>query len=80
MGFSQHLERGLIECFVDRTRAPRSAPLPFRVGGSWFCPSSGLPMSEAEPGLVMCSDCGLSLGEFIHELVELHPHRGESAG
>ena len=76
MGFSQHLERGLIECFVDG-RGATFRPLPFRVGGSWFCPSSGLPISEAEPGLVMCSDCSLSPGEFIHELVELHPRRGE---
>jgi hypothetical protein len=37
-------------------------------------------MLETEPGLVVCSTCGLSLGEFIHELVELHPHRRESAG
>jgi hypothetical protein len=80
MGLSQHLERGLTECFVDRTRIPRSEPLPFRVGGSWSCPACGVAMAETEPGLILCSQCGLSLGEFIHELVELHPHRGVSAG
>lgn len=80
MGLSQHLERGLTECFVDRIRIPRSAPLPFPVGGSWSCPGCGVAMAETEAGLVVCSKCGLSLGEFIRELVELHPHPGGSAG
>lgn len=79
MGLSQHLERGLIESFVDRTRIPRSTPLPFAVGDSWSCPGCGLAMAEAEPGLVVCSKCGLSLGEFIRELIEFHPHRRASA-
>ena len=78
MALSQHLERGLTECFVDRTRIPRAAPLSFRVGGSWSCPGCGVAMAEIEPGLVVCSKCGLSLGEFIPQLVELHPHRGGS--
>jgi hypothetical protein len=35
-------------------------------------------MIEIEPGLIVCSECGLALGEFIYDLVELHPHRGRS--
>ena len=79
MGLSQQLERELTECFVARTRAPRSTPLPFRVGGSWFCPGCAVPMVETEPGLLKCFKYDLSLGEFIHELVELHPHRGTTS-
>jgi hypothetical protein len=75
MGLSQRIERELTECFVDRTRTPGVASLPFRVGGSWSCPGCGVAMDETAPGLVMCSKCGLSLSEFIHALVELHPHR-----
>jgi len=37
-------------------------------------------MAETEPGLVVCSQCGRSLGEFIHALIELHPHSGASVG
>lgn len=80
MGLSRHLERGLTECFVERTRKPTATPLPFRVGGSWSCPGCGIAMLEDPPGLVACPRCGLSLGEFVHELVELHPHRGRPAG
>jgi hypothetical protein len=77
MGLSEHLERGLMECFVDRTRTPRSVPLPFCVGGSWYCPGCGMAMAETEPGLIECPKCNLALGEFVRELIELHPHRAE---
>jgi len=75
MGLSKHLERGLTECFVDRTRTPRTVPLRFHVGGSWCCPGCGVAMVETEAGLVTCPKCELALGEFIRELIELHPHR-----
>ena len=75
---SKHLERGLMECFVDQTRTPRSVPLPYAVGGSWHCPGCGVPMAEIQRGLVACPQCGLGLGEFIYELVEIHPHRLEA--
>lgn len=80
MGLSKRLEHGLTECFVDRTRTPRAKPLPFRVGGSWSCPGCGVAMAEKEPGSIVCVQCGLSLGEFVRELVELHPHRDRSGG
>jgi hypothetical protein len=32
-------------------------------------------MVETEAGLVTCPKCGLALGEFVYELIELHPHR-----
>ena len=75
MGLSKHLERALTECFVDRSRTPRAAPLPFAVGGSWYCPGCGVMMAEMDPGVVACPKCGLALGEFIVELIENHPHR-----
>jgi uncharacterized Zn finger protein (UPF0148 family) len=79
MALSQHIEQELTECFVDRTRVPSTALLPFAVGGSWFCPGCGAPMGETEPGLIMCVRCNRSIGEFIRELVDLHPHKEVSA-
>jgi uncharacterized Zn finger protein (UPF0148 family) len=79
MGLSNHLERRLMECFVERTRTPRSVPLPFPVGGYWYRPGCGVPMAEIERGLIVCPRCGLALGELIRELIEIHPHRPEAS-
>ena len=73
MGLSQHLERRLTECFILRVDTPREFKFSFNVGGSWFCPGCGVPTVE-EGGFVRCPQCELSLNEFIHALVELHPH------
>ncbi len=75
MRLSKELERRLTECFVDRTRRPGAVPLHRRVGGSWYCPGCGVAMVETDPGLITCPRCGLALGELVHELIELHPHR-----
>src|SRR5262245_13418083 len=75
MPLSADLERRLRECYVDNGRLPRSEPLPFKVGGSWFCPGCGIRATEPRPGDVRCPSCGRALAEFIPPLVELHPHR-----
>jgi rubrerythrin len=73
MSLSQKLEEGLIDCFILRVRKPKELKFPFIVGGTWFCPACGIKMFEKN-GDVRCSQCNLSLNEFIHQLVELHPH------
>jgi rubrerythrin len=69
------LERRLLEYYLEGGTA-RTTPLPFRVGGDWFCPVCGVKASEGAPGDIQCPSCERSLVEFIHALVELHPHRG----
>lgn len=73
MGLSQHLERRLTECFILRADKPHESKFSFLVGGKWFCPGCGVPTIEGG-GAVRCPQCELSLNEFIHRLVELHPH------
>ncbi len=82
MGLSRDLERGLQESFVDRSRVPRDEPLSFGIGGTWWCPGCGVQAAELKPGDLRCPSCGRSLREFVHALIELHPHRNivECAG
>lgn len=74
MYLSQHLTRRLEECYIAKTERPREFAFSFQIGGEWFCPSCGVRTVE-ENGVVRCSNCGLSLNEFIHELVERSPHK-----
>ena len=80
MDLSQDLERRLRECYVDNLRAPRSEPLAYRVGGSWFCPGCGVRALESTPGDLRCPSCQKGLAEFIYSLVELHPHEPSTRG
>jgi hypothetical protein len=74
MVLSQNLERGLQECFVDRTRTPRDEPFSFAIGGKWWCPGCGVQAEEFKRGDLRCTSCGLSLREFVYDLIELHTH------
>jgi rubrerythrin len=74
MELSSRLESRFTECYVSKSDRPRESQLPFRVGGTWYCPGCGVPTVE-EDGFVRCPQCRLSLNEFIAALVELHPHR-----
>jgi hypothetical protein len=74
MGLAQFLEKRLTECYVSRIDTPRERRFSFQVGGKWFCPGCGVPTVESD-GFVRCSECGLALNEFIHALVEIHPHK-----
>lgn len=71
--FSFEVSAGLFECFVERSREPRTAASAYRMGGTWFCPGCGDSMSVTEHH-VRCARCELSLDEFVHQLVEFNPH------
>jgi uncharacterized Zn finger protein (UPF0148 family) len=70
---SEHVAVALHDAFVAKSRLPSQATLPFRVGGTWFCPGCGCSM-RALDGAVRCASCDRYLNEFIYELVELNPH------
>jgi len=74
MGLSPRLTRRLEECYLTKTERPREFAFSFQVGGKWFCPGCGVPTSE-EAGVIRCPQCNLSINEFIHQLVELSPHK-----
>lgn len=73
MYLSQSLTSRLEECYVAKIRRTRESKFSFQVGGKWFCPGCGVPTFE-EDGLVCCTKCGLSINEFICELIERSPH------
>ncbi|MBX3217133.1 MAG: hypothetical protein KF850_34195 [Labilithrix sp.] len=72
MPLSPHLHSNLCELFVSRSRNAHSVPLNW--GGSWFCPGRGRAATTGHKH-VQCEACGVYLDEFLHALVELHPHR-----
>jgi hypothetical protein len=72
------MAQALTECFEERTRIPRDFAFSFEVGGAWFCPGCGVQAHETE-GRIVCPRCSRSLNEFIHSLVDLHPHRLDEA-
>ena len=74
MSLSRHLEGRLTECFITKVSKPRDLRFSFVVGGQWYCPGCGVPTIE-ENGFVRCTQCGLTLNEFMHSLVEHHPHK-----
>jgi len=75
---SPKMREGLNECFVERIRTTKEFAFSFRIGGTWFCPGCGV-RAEEEGGRVVCPRCSRSLNEFIHALIELHPHRLDPA-
>lgn len=72
MELSVALRDQLAEVFVHRRRHAES--IDARLGGAWFCPGCGMPMTEGEGG-VRCPRCGELLGRAVFALIELHPHR-----
>ena len=77
MTLSENVRRGLEETFIAATRPPREAPtFATGIGGHWFCPRDGVAMIESD-GVLHCSVCSRSLNEFVHQLIELHPHRDD---
>ena len=79
MGLAQELELRLRECYVTQTRRPQDRVFnyggkPHGIGGDWFCPGCGVAAQELTPGDLRCPVCSRSLVEFVHALIELHPH------
>jgi rubrerythrin len=72
MALSRNLHDRLCEVFVSRSRSARQVPVNW--GRGWFCPSCGTP-AAADHEHVRCGTCGEYLDEFLHALIELHPHR-----
>lgn len=73
MGLSANLARRFIDCFVSKTETPQELAFSFIVGGRWYCPACGISTVEKD-GFIRCTQCELSLNEFIGVLVERHPH------
>lgn len=72
MQLSRVLHDRLTEVFVSRSRNAR--PRAASWGGRWCCPACGV-VATTDGGHVRCPQCGEHLDEFLHQLVELHPHR-----
>jgi uncharacterized Zn finger protein (UPF0148 family) len=77
MELSTALEARLTQCYVDELRPPRERRIQNEaaLGRSWFCPGCGVATTESTPGDVRCPRCAKSLSEFLHHLIEFHPHR-----
>jgi len=65
----------LTSAFVEACVVPSDRPFAFAVGGEWFCPGDGRRMLESH-SIVRCPECTRALNQFVHRLVELHPHHG----
>lgn len=70
---SPAIAASLDECFIASKREPTSEPLPFVVGGAWYCPACGVLMAVASHA-VCCPRCQRCLNEFVHALTEFNPH------
>jgi predicted RNA-binding Zn-ribbon protein involved in translation (DUF1610 family) len=42
------------------------------------CPGCGVMAEESTPGDLRCPKCARSLVEFVHSLIERHPHLDNS--
>lgn len=79
--FAEELAERLKECYFYLARNPREASFSGHpIGGKWFCPGCGVPAAELTPGDLRCPVCHRSLGEFIHSLIERHPHFDGAGG
>jgi hypothetical protein len=74
MQLSRHLHDSLSDVFVTHARSAR--PWALKWGGRWFCPGCGVE-ATADRQHVRCEKCGEYLDEFLHQLIELHPHRAD---
>ena len=79
MELSKSLAQRLYSDFVscEQPEAFRSFKTGYRFGGRWFCPGCGVLMKEKESGAVTCPQCRRNIGQYLYELVEMHPHAGQ---
>ncbi len=73
MELSQFIAERFVTCFIKKIEKPHSIKFNFTIGGSWFCPGCGRNLKEND-GILTCTECKVEMNEFIHQLVELHPH------
>lgn len=76
MELSHMTAEALTECYIARKRTPHSRPRTRGLDRAWYCPGCGVKMREAK-AVFTCPACRRSINEFIHELLDLHPHRDE---
>ncbi len=69
MELTPDLNRRLTECYVSEIRQPTDMRFDVTIGGQWFCPGCGLPITEAG-GDLRCSRCNRNLAEFVWALIE----------
>ena len=74
MQLSKRLEQRLKEVYELDLRPPKKHVLDID-GSGWFCPKCGVRLERSQERNYACPSCSLSIGEFVFELVELHPHR-----
>ncbi len=79
MELSPFMAERLYSGFVTKTEDPKDFRFTkegYHFGGLWFCPGCGVLMNEEEPGAVKCPQCLRNIGQYLQQLMELHPHAG----
>ena len=71
MPLSARLDKVLRERFGPGNDAAAPYAPGYQPGARWYCPGCGVPILKEG---MTCSECGRSLGDLLHDLVELHPH------
>jgi len=74
MVLSVKLEKRLREVFEDQSRPSKASPLD--NSNPWHCAGCGVPLVSNANGKEHCPKCGRTMGEFVYELLEFHPHAG----
>jgi hypothetical protein len=72
MPFSIRLDKVIRERFGPGAKATSISAPGYQPGARWYCPGCGIPIVSEEG--IICSQCGKSLDDLLHTLVELHPH------
>ena len=72
MSLSKKLESRLRDVFEFPFRDSEKHHLD--KSGGWFCAGCGVRLVPAEDGTFRCPRCNRTMGEFVFELVEVHPH------
>jgi hypothetical protein len=80
MPLARELSERLNDCYVKKIRSPMERSCGYPVGGKWYCPGCGVEIKEAKHGDLRCPLCCQSIFEFIHSLIERHPHRDGTGG
>jgi rubrerythrin len=74
MELSTNLERRLKDVFEASSQGSKdNHPLNY-ASGNWFCPGCGLHLEKASDGAYRCPLCNRTIGQFVYEIVEFHPH------